>query len=94
MKGIRKKYSPSFKAKVALEALKGEETIAEISSRFEVHPNLVTKWKKALQEEAANCFGEDHAQKQKQEENLVAELYRQIGQLKVENDFLDSVLRR
>ena len=94
MKENRRKHSPSFKARVALEALKGEETIAQIASRFEVHPNLVTKWKKALQDEAASIFGEDHAQKKKRDENLVAQLYQQIGQLKVEKDFLEDVLRR
>jgi transposase len=94
MKENRRKHSPSFKARVALEALKGEETIAEIASRFEVHPNLVTKWKKALQDEAAVIFGEDHTRKKKQDENLVAQLYQQIGQLKVEKDFLEDVLRR
>ena len=94
MKGNRRKHSPSFKARVALEALKGEASIAEIASRYEVHPNLVTKWKKALQDEAASIFGEDHAKKKKQDENLVAQLYQQIGQLKVEKDFLEDVLRR
>lgn len=94
MKEIRRKHSPSFKAKVALEALKGEASIAEIASRYEVHPNLVTKWKKTLQDEAAGIFGEDHTRKKKQDENLVAQLYQQIGQLKVEKDFLENVLRR
>ena len=94
MKGNRRKHSPSFKAKVALEALKGEASLAEIASRYEVHPNLVTKWKKALQDEAATIFGEDHAKKKKRDENLVAQLYQQIGQLKVEKDFLEDVLRR
>ena len=94
MKEIRRKHSPSFKAKVALEALKGEASIAEIASRYEVHPNLVTKWKKTLQDEAAEIFGEDHTRKKKQDENLVAQLYQQIGQLKVEKDFLENVLRR
>ena len=94
MKGNRRKHSPSFKARVALEALKGEASIAEIASRYEVHPNLVTKWKKALQDEAATIFGEDHAKKKQQDENLVAQLYQQIGQLKVEKDFLEDVLRR
>ena len=94
MKGNRKKHSPSFKAKVALEALKGEETIAQIASKYEVHPTLVARWKKELQEQAASIFGEDHARKKKQDENLVAQLYQQIGQLKVENDFLEGVLRR
>ena len=94
MKESRRKHSPSFKAKVALEAIKGEETIAQIASRFEVHPTLVTKWKKALQDEAASIFGEDHARKKREDENLVGRLYQQIGQLKVEKDFLENVLRR
>ena len=94
MKESRRKHRPSFKAKVALEAIKGEETIAQIASRFEVHPTLVTKWKKALQDEAASIFGEDHARKKKEDENLVGRLYQQIGQLKVEKDFLENVLRR
>jgi transposase-like protein len=94
MKGNRKKHSPSFKAKVALEAIKSEETVAQIASRYEVHPNLVTRWRKELQENAAGIFGEEHSRKKKQDENLVAQLYQQIGQLKVERDFLEGVLRR
>ena len=94
MKESRKKHSPSFKAKVALEAMKGEETVSQLAARYEVHPNMVTKWKKALQDEAASIFGEDHARKKKQDETLVAQLYQQIGQLKVEKDFLENVLRR
>ena len=94
MKGNRRKHSASFKAKVALEAIKGEATITEIASRYEIHPNLVTKWKKALQDEAASIFNEDHDRQKKQDQNLVAQLYQQIGQLKVENDFLEQVLRR
>jgi transposase len=94
MKESRRKHSPSFKAKVALEALKSEETVAQIASRYEVHPNMVTKWKKALQDEAASIFSKDHIGKKKEEENLVERLYQQIGQLKVENDFLAKVLKR
>ena len=94
MKETRRKHIPSFKAKVALESIKGEETVAQIASRFEVHPNLVTKWKKALQDDAASIFGEDHARKKKEDENLVSQLYQQIGQLKVERDFLESSLGR
>jgi len=94
LKQNRRKHSPAFKARVAFEALKGEETVAQIAARHGVHPTMVTKWKKELQEEAASIFGEDHARKKREEEHLVARLYQQIGQLKVENDFLENVLNR
>ena len=98
MKQSRRKHSPSFKARVAirqaqaeaLEALKGEQTVAELAKRFEVHPAQVRKWKKELTEGAAYIFGGDHDQEGKNSEGLIAQLYQQIGQLKVERDFLES----
>ena len=94
MKQNRRKHSSSFKARVALEALKGEETIAELANRFEVHPSQIRKWKDSLTEGAAGIFGDDRNQKKKEEANLVARLYQQIGQLKVERDFLENALGR
>jgi len=94
MKQNRRKHSPSFKAKVALEALKGEDTIAEMAGRFEVHPGQIRTWKKALTEGAAGIFGNDQNHKKKDDANLIAQLYQQIGQLKVERDFLESGLGR
>ena len=94
MKEKRRKHSPSFKARVALEALKGEETIGELANRFEVHPNQIYKWKNTLTEGASSIFGGDGNQKKKDDANLVAQLYQEIGQLKVERDFLENGLGR
>ena len=90
----RRKHSPSFKARVALEALKGEETIAELSNRFEVHPSQIRKWKNSLADGAAGIFGGEQSQKKRDDAELVARLYQQIGQLKVERDFLENALGR
>jgi transposase-like protein len=90
MKQARKKHSPAFKAKVALEALKGDQTASELSSRFEVHPSRIQVWKKALIEEAPYLFGNGTGQHEKGQEALIAQLYQQIGQLKVERDFLSK----
>ena len=84
----RRKHSPSFKAKVALEAVKGELTVAQLAARYEVHPGQIQAWKKALLGGAANVFCEDQGKGNKGEEALIARLYQQIGQLKVERDFL------
>ena len=72
MKQNRRKHSPSFKARVALEAFKGEETIAELASRFEIHPSQIRTWKKALTEGANGIFGGDQTRKKKDDTNLVA----------------------
>jgi transposase-like protein len=94
LKKSRKQYNPDFKARVAMEALKGEETIAELAIRFEVHPTQINKWKRELVAGAANIFGADPKKKIKDEKGLINQLYQQIGQLKVEKDFLEKGLER
>ena len=91
MSNKRKKYSAEFKAKVALTALKNEETTAELAQRFGIHPTMITSWKKALLDGASNIF-DKHQKTRKQHDSQVDELHRQIGQLKVENDFLSKKL--
>jgi transposase len=91
MSNKRKKYNPEFKAKVALAALKNEETTSELAARFGVHPTMVAVWKRTLLDGAPDVF--DKGQKsRKQAEEHVDELYKQIGRLQVERDFLSKKL--
>ena len=88
MKRIRKKHNAAFKAKVALAAVTGDRTIAELASEFGVHPNQIYNWKKQLLDGATSVFEGGTAAESTVNEVQVDLLYRQIGQLKVENDFL------
>lgn len=84
----RRRFSASFKAKVALAAVKGDQTLAELASHFGVHPNQITKWKRQLLEGLPEIFSDGHRQDLRQQEALTDRLYQQIGQLKVELDWL------
>ena len=84
----RRKHSPAFKAKVALEALKGQERVAQLAARYEVHPGQIQAWKKALSEGASGVFSNGNDQQSKNDAALIARLYQEIGRLKVERDFL------
>jgi len=88
MGSMRRRYDSAFKAKVALEAIKGERTVAEIASECGVHPNQIAKWKKQLLEGAHEIFSRDRKQNKRKTEDLESELYQQIGKLKVELDWL------
>jgi len=87
----RTQYPPEFKAKVALAALRNEQTMSELAAHYGVHPTVINQWKKALVEGASEIFGKGH-KKHQQAEAEVDELYRQIGRLKVERDFLSKKL--
>lgn len=91
MKRPRRNHGAAFKAKVALEAIKGEQTIVELSERFQVHPNQITEWKKQLLERAEEVFAKD---KKTPEGPSIRELHAKIGQLSMENDFLSIALGR
>ena len=92
MKSKRRNHSGQFKVKVALAATKGDKTIAELASEFGVHPTQVTQWKKQLLDALPEVFSRRRQRDQQQQDELTAELYRQIGQLKVELDWLKKNL--
>jgi len=85
---MRKNYSARFKSKVALEALTGNKTMAELASQFEVHRVQIQQWKKTLRENLSTIFSAKKRKDEKRNNDLIDELYKQIGQLKVENDWL------
>lgn len=87
-KQSRRKFTSEFKTKVVIEALKERLTIEELSKKYEVHPSLVNSWKRDFLSKASVLFSDKQDHQQKQQEADTQQLYAQIGQLKVENDFL------
>lgn len=86
---MRKRHSAGFKARVALEAMKEEKTMAELASRYQVHRVQIQAWKKELQEGLPTLFaGQRGGSKTRDQGKLIEELYKQIGQLRVENEWL------
>ena len=85
---IRRSHSSAFKAKAAFEAMKKEKSIAQLSSEYGVHPNLINQWKRRMMQELPEIFSKKRSKQKQDAEELVSELYRQIGQLKVEVDWL------
>ena len=90
----RRQFSAEFKAKVALEAIRGELTTAEIAKKYEVHPNMIAGWKRRLTEEAAGVFARGQSDQDQACEARIKELHAKIGQLTIESDFLKKGLSR
>lgn len=93
MRRKRRTHSPEFKAKVALAAISGEFTMAELVKKYDVHANQITDWKKQLLCNASDVFGKD-AQKAEESAETIEQLHAKIGQLTMENDFLERGLER
>lgn len=93
-KSRRRRFSAEFKAKVALEAIRGEQTINELASRYELHPNMITNWKRQAIENMAIIFSGAAERGRKEDDAQVKELHAKIGQLTVERDFLAKAFGR
>jgi transposase len=90
----RRNHSPAFKAKVALAAIKGERTLAQLAEQFDVHPNQITAWKAQLEGSAVNVFGPGSGASQVAPSTDVKALHAKIGELTLENDFLEGALSK
>lgn len=89
MKSLKPRaHPPAFKAKVAIEALKETHTISQLASHFEVHPTQISIWKQAAKDGLTRLFSDKRKRVDKDKEELIRELYQQIGQLTVERDWL------
>ncbi len=88
----RRNHSPAFKSKVALAAIKGEHTITELAQKFDVHPNQITQWKTQLLEQASTVFDQGSASKEPSVD--IKTLHAKIGELTLENDFLEKALTK
>ena len=84
----RKTYDDNFKARVALEAIRGEKTISELASFYEVHPNQIRQWKQHFLENAGSIFSRKKDPKLKEQEHLIEALYKKLGQKDIELEFL------
>ena len=84
----RRRFSSDFKFRVALEAVKGQQTLSELSSEYSVHPNQISQWKQQLLENGADVFSQNGAKRHRDQEAIQTELYEQIGRLKMELEWV------
>ena len=94
MAGTRKRHAAAFKAKVALEAAKQNKTVAELAKMFQVHPVQISQWKKQLLDGAESLFRDGRKREHEEEQAVPAELYEQIGRLKMEVEWLKKKAAR
>lgn len=92
MGNLRRKHAPVFKAKVALEAVKQTKTIPALASEYEVHPTQVKQWKEKLEHEANHLFVDPKSPKDEDKDKLIADLYKQVGKLSIQVDWLKKKL--
>ena len=90
MKGKRRAHSDKFKAKIAIEAIKGIKTLPELATEYKIHPNQISTWKKQLQMNAEELFSRGKKSRAKTEEELTAPLYEEIGRLKMDIKWLEK----
>jgi transposase len=88
MSKIRKKYSAGDKAKIALEALKGDVTLNQLTAKYQIHSTQINGWKKRLKEGVVEIFKDQRSQEDNSKEGLIEELYKKVGQLQLEIDWL------
>ena len=88
----RRKFSSALKARVAIEAVKGHRSVSELAGEHQVHPSQITQWKKQLLDSAEQLFSDHRLTEKRDQEELLAKLYQQIGQMKVELDWLQKKL--
>lgn len=93
MRRKRRNHKAGFKAKVALAAVKGDKTLAELAEQFDLHQNQIQDWKKQLLDQASSVFGSGYEEKKDSEAHL-KDLHAKIGELALENDFLSKALER
>jgi transposase len=84
----RRKFDDNFKGKISLEAIKGEQTISELGSKYEVHPNMIRQWKQQTNENIGSIFSRKQDPRLKENEELIEELYKKLGKKDIELEFL------